>query len=72
MSSPLLTKTVKDATAAQKRIQRLSDLLANLMQDMHGGDWRVSINHECDAALIVVAPRSARGQTPMAPKPEIA
>jgi hypothetical protein len=72
MSSPLLTKAVKDATAAQKRIQRLSDLLANLMQDMHGGDWRVSINHECDAALIVVAPRSARGQTPMAPKPEIA
>jgi hypothetical protein len=72
MSSPILTKAAKDAAAAQKRIDRVADLLASLMQDMHGGDWRVSISHECDSALIVVAPRSARGQTPMAPKPEIA
>lgn len=72
MSSPLLAKAVKDATTAQKRIQRVADLLAGLMKDMHGGDWRVSINHECDVALIVVAPRSARGQTPIVPKPEIA
>lgn len=72
MSSPLLTKAVKDATAAQRRIQRVADLLAGLMKDMHGGDWRVSINHECDAALIVVAPRSARSHKPFTPKPEIA
>ncbi|WP_313526407.1 hypothetical protein [Shinella sp.] len=72
MSSPILTKAVNDAVAAQKRIDRVADLLASLMQDMHGGDWRASISHECDAALIVVAPRSARGQKPFTPKPEIA
>lgn len=72
MSNSILMKALKGAGTTQKRIERVADLLAGLMKDMHGGDWRVSISHECDAALIVVAPRSARGQPPIVPKPEIA
>lgn len=70
---PTLTKTAASANAAQRRIERVADLLAKLMQDIHGDEWRVDISHECDAEMVIITPRPGRHRRkPVAPTPEVA
>lgn len=67
MSSPLLTKAVKDATTAQKRIQRVAELLAKLMQDIHGEEWKVDISHEYETEMVLIVPHPGRRRRKPAP-----
>lgn len=37
-----------------KTVQNLAGVLATLMQDIHGGSWRVDISHEAGTALVLI------------------
>lgn len=70
---PTLVKAAASADAAKIRIERVAALLAKLMQDIHGDEWKVDISHECDTEMVVIIPRPGRRhRKPAAPAPEIA
>lgn len=70
---PTLIKAAASADAAKKRIERVANLLAKLMQDIHGDEWKVDISHEYDMEMVVIVPRpSQRRRKPAAPTPEVA
>lgn len=68
---PTLTKAAASADGAKKRIERVADLLAKLMQEMHGGDWRFEINHEVETEFILITQQSG-DERPVQPVPEVA
>lgn len=45
LPSSLSSQLLNGITAAEE-IQQVADYLAGLMREVHGGDWRVSVNHE--------------------------
>jgi hypothetical protein len=51
----LLTDAVEIADRAKARLAHTANALARQMQEMHGGDWRVEIDHQ--AGFVLVAPR---------------
>lgn len=61
----ILAHATKGATEKRKRAERLAALLADLMAEMHGGEWRVQIEHEPNVAMVVVAPKPDRRARPM-------
>jgi hypothetical protein len=68
---PAIINAAISAEASHKRIQRISSLLTDLMQEIHGGNWQYSISHEPDAEFILVAVQP--GDEPQVrPVPEIA
>ena len=70
---PTLVKAAVSANAAQKRVERVAALLAKLMQDIHGDEWKVDISHGYDTEMVVIIPRSGRRrQKPSTPMPEVA
>lgn len=48
-----LSSQVLSGVAAAEEIQQVADYLADLMRGVHGGDWRVAVNHE--ARFVMVA-----------------
>lgn len=71
MDTSLIDNVMKEASAAQNRVERAAQILADLMQRIHGGNWRVQISHESGAELVLVALKPAR-DLPITPKPEVA
>lgn len=69
---PAIVQAALSAEAAKTRVERLAGILEKLMEEIHGGDWRVSIEHGADAAFVLVAPRSECRQRPRSPQPEVA
>lgn len=70
---PTLIEAATSANSAQKRIERVADLLAKMMQDIHGDEWKVDISHEYNMEMVVIIPRPGRRrQSPTAPMPELA
>ncbi|MCD1266077.1 hypothetical protein B5M44_19200 [Shinella sumterensis] len=70
---PTLIKAAASADAARKRIERVADLLAKLMQDIHGDEWKVDISHEYQTEMVVIIPHPGRRhRKPAAPAPEVA
>lgn len=70
---PTLIKAAASATAAQIRVERVAALLAKLMQDIHGDEWKVDISHECNMEMVIITPRPGRRrQKPTSPMPEVA
>lgn len=67
MTHPLILVAAAEAPAKMKRVERVAEMLTKLMQDIHGGGWRIQIDHE--VRLIVIAEKSERA---IAPKPEVA
>lgn len=65
---PSLTKAAVSAAAAIAEVQAAAEYLAAAMERIHGGEWRVAINHEGE--FVTVARR--RGNRPITPKPEVA
>lgn len=53
MGGALAASTSPVAETPCERVTRLAKELSAAMEDMHGGDWRVSVNHEHGFALIV-------------------
>jgi hypothetical protein len=53
----LLGEANAAATVNKKRVERLAKLLADAMKDIHGGDWRLDINHDAEAFYAMVAPK---------------
>ncbi|RJG46645.1 hypothetical protein [Mesorhizobium sp. DCY119] len=51
----LLTDAVETADRAKSRVTHTANTLARQMQEMHGGIWRVEIDHQ--AGFVLVAPR---------------
>ena len=49
-----------DATARtqMKSIQNVANVLASMMEDMHGGAWRVDANHEANSSFVLIRPVS--------------
>jgi uncharacterized protein involved in exopolysaccharide biosynthesis len=54
----ILAQANTDAAASLKRVERLSKLLADAMQDIHGGAWRIQVEHE--AHFVIVAMRRSQ------------
>lgn len=69
---PAIVNAALSADAARKRVERVAALLAKLMQDIHGDEWKVNISHECNLEMVVIIPRPGRRHKPTAPMPEMA
>jgi hypothetical protein len=70
---PTLIKAAASADAAKTRIERVAALLAKLMQEIHGDEWKVDISHECGTEMVVIIPHPGRRRRKgAAPTPEVA
>lgn len=67
MMHSLILAAAGEAPAKMKRVERVAEVLTKLMQEIHGGGWRIQIDHE--VRLIVIAEKSERK---IVPKPEVA
>ncbi|QRY69104.1 hypothetical protein JVX98_12800 [Ensifer sp. PDNC004] len=63
-----LIKAAVSASGAMAEINAAAEYLAEAMKRIHGGSWRIQVDH--DDALVVICRRSERGRA--APRPEIA
>ncbi len=61
-------RTIVAANAAMAEINAAAEYLAEAMKRLHGGNWRIQIDHE--DALVVICQRATRGRP--TPKPEVA
>ena len=71
MAQVILANATSRADAARKRVERVAKMLTDLMQEIHGGNWRFNISHEAGAELVIVAIKPG-GDRPAQPKPEVA
>ena len=39
-----------------KAIQNLADIVATLMQELHGGTWRAYVEHGADSEFVLIRP----------------
>ncbi|WP_337183818.1 hypothetical protein [Shinella sp.] len=60
MSNDILALANREATAARKRVERVAALLAKLMQDIHGDEWKISISHGYDTEMVLIIPHPGR------------
>lgn len=69
---PAIIGAAFSADATLRRVERVAVLLAKLMQEIHGDEWKVDICHEYETEMIIIVPRPGRRQKKQAtPKPEI-
>lgn len=59
----LLHDATKDADDLAHGVNLLAATLAQWMEKMHGGDWRIHIDH--DAQFVLVVPRGADTEKPI-------
>lgn len=48
----IMAKAVKDAGRRERQVHDMSKVLADLLQEIHGGSWSVDINHRTQFVLI--------------------
>lgn len=73
MSKEILAFANREAAAKRRRIEHVAGLLAKLMQEIHGDEWKADISHECNTEMVVIIPRPGRRrQKATTPKPEVA
>lgn len=65
---PDLIKATLAASAAQAEVCAAAEYLADAMRRIHGGSWRIQIDHEVRFVMIV----DRNNDEPVTPKPEIA
>ncbi len=65
---PTIVRAVLSAVAAEAEVRAAAEYLAEVMLRIHGGNWRIDIDHE--ARFIMVVDR--RGDRRIPPKPEVA
>lgn len=65
---PALIKASLAANAAEAEVQQVAHYLAELLRDIHGGNWRVNINH----SSLFVCIAYDFSDRPAEPKPEVA
>ncbi|MDX3977016.1 hypothetical protein [Shinella sp.] len=70
MAASILISALSEASEKRRNVDRIGQYLAHLMGEIHGGAWRVEVNHDCDAASVLVVP--ADDKRPIQPKPEVA
>jgi hypothetical protein len=46
------------AKTKTKTIQNLADVLARLMQEIHGGSWRACVDHGPNTSLVLIRPNN--------------
>lgn len=68
---PAIVQAAHSAETSRKRVERISSLLAELMQELHGGAWRFNISHTAGAEFIVIAHKPG-GERRAKPVPELA
>jgi hypothetical protein len=56
---PCLQKLALTGRNAADEVQAVASYLAELMRDIHGGDWRIQIEHEHELIVIASRPRKA-------------
>lgn len=56
----LLSTAIKDAAAQNKTVRVMSKLIAETMQEMHGGQWIFDIDHNAGFVLIRPSLKSER------------
>lgn len=56
----LLSNASAVVAAQQKKAERLAKLLSAAMQEIHGGEWRIQINHEAGAEFAMVVQKPIR------------
>ena len=61
MSIDALKQSLTDGTEMLEEISVLSERLARLMQQIHGGSWRIGINHDSCFVSIARDFRDGRG-----------
>jgi len=65
---PEIIKATLSATSAEMEVRAAAEYLAEAMKRIHGGLWKIDIDHV--AGFILVSDRSPAGRS--APKPEAA
>ena len=69
---PTIIKAAVSADATRKRIERVAGLLAKLMQDLHGDEWKADVSHSYNEELILIIPRPGRSRQRLnQPSPEV-
>lgn len=53
----LLIDACKDVEGLRHGVNLLAKTLAGYMEKLHGGSWRVQIEHSAEAAMVLVVPR---------------
>lgn len=69
MAASILISALGEASEKRRNVDCIGNYLAHLMGEIHGGEWRVEINHECEAAFVLIVP--ADEKLPIQPKPEV-
>ncbi|MGB3814040.1 MAG: hypothetical protein WA950_12515 [Shinella sp.] len=64
---PSIAQAVLSATVAQAEVRAAADYLAEAMKRIHGGNWRVSIDHM--SQLVTISRNFI--EPPAKPKPEV-
>lgn len=65
---PAIVKATISAAAAEAEARAAAEYLAEVMQSIHGGSWRIDIDHEVRFIMI----RDLRDDRRVTPKPEVA
>jgi hypothetical protein len=68
MTHPIVTTATVAAAAAVAEVQTAADLLAEAMRKIHGGSWRVQVEHESTFVMVAQIGDKSR----VKPKPESA
>lgn len=58
LSTALAAQAHQVARLQRTSIKNVADVLATMMQDMHGGTWKTAIDHGSDTAFILIQPAS--------------
>ena len=48
-----LSSVIRDAKVQANAVQEATDHLVSLMRAIHGGDWRIQIDHEVKMVVVV-------------------
>lgn len=59
--SQIKSKAIKEGSALLESIDMTTRVLAGMMREVHGGDWRTDIDH--DTGFIVIRKRADMGMS---------
>jgi len=57
---PMIVQAVTNADLRREQIDAVAAHLANLMKEVHGGEWRIQTEHELGFIVIAMKPSRAR------------